>query len=193
MYAWDHFFSTVLIWNAVVLVWRATWGLTDIYLLPESEISSAWTSVGVGIALILLSIPLQIGANKLFTSTKSFVLRVLLEEAVSIIMGIGTVVIWRGIWYVYDLYLLPDSWTLSCWVSHSCTIFVLYLALSGSSILSKGCATSGDTEKSLGCVNNIEYFQYFFKVSHEKQPHKQNKEVHDGAMVSIGVDVSTHF
>ncbi|ELU16529.1 hypothetical protein CAPTEDRAFT_148107 [Capitella teleta] len=162
LYAWDQFFSSVVVWNALVLVWRGLWGLMDKHLLPEDELQSAWASVGIGTLGVLVNLPLQIVANLLYTRTRSFMLRVLLEEGLAILVSFATIQTWRGVWVIYDLQFLPDSYTLSCWLTHSIGMLLLMIGLCGSSNIGKGCSTSGDTEPFYGCLLDIEYFQYFF-------------------------------
>jgi hypothetical protein len=111
---------------------------------------------------VFIGLPLQIAANVWYRRTKSFILRVLLEEVVSILVGFATIQSWRGIWHALDIHLLPESFALSCWLTHILGMVLLFVTLSGSSNAGKGCTVSGDSDPFNGCLNDIEYFQYFF-------------------------------
>lgn len=39
---------------AIVLFWRGTWGLADLYLFPENEVLSLGSSALIGLLLIFL-------------------------------------------------------------------------------------------------------------------------------------------
>ena len=46
---------TLLMSLAIVLMWRGTWMLTDIYLIPSNKEISAWLSLIIGILLLAIT------------------------------------------------------------------------------------------------------------------------------------------
>jgi hypothetical protein len=45
----------ILIAFAVICFWRGCWGLLDEYLFPNNHMLSLWTSVAIGIIILILT------------------------------------------------------------------------------------------------------------------------------------------
>ena len=118
----------------VVLYWRGLWLLLDTYLYPGDEnfVYSAWSSFILGIisgivchviSCTIQKLPNAIGSDgrgnnrrrKLIT--KSSILYSILERLYSFLVGFGVVNYWRGVWYLWDAYILTSYPIVQSWVS----------------------------------------------------------------------------
>ncbi|MCF7846248.1 MAG: hypothetical protein K9L85_03335 [Candidatus Peribacteraceae bacterium] len=59
--------------------------------------------------------------------SKKFGFRLSPHFAPTLITAIGVVMVWRGVWFLLDLYLLPDKPTLSGITSLIIGLAILYL------------------------------------------------------------------
>ncbi len=48
-------FFAILIAFAVISFWRGVWGLQDYYLFPDNTALSLWSSVLIGLAILVVS------------------------------------------------------------------------------------------------------------------------------------------
>ena len=46
---------SILIATAVVFFWRGSWGLMDLYLVPENQITSMVLSVVIGLIILIVT------------------------------------------------------------------------------------------------------------------------------------------
>jgi hypothetical protein len=52
---WNKVFFAILIAFAVVAFWRGAWGLMDVYLFPSNHLTSLWSSIIIGIGILILT------------------------------------------------------------------------------------------------------------------------------------------
>ena len=45
----------------------------------------------------------------------------------TVLLGFAIVAFWRGVWGLMDLYLFPNNYTLSLWISVFIGVIILYL------------------------------------------------------------------
>ncbi|CAL4064344.1 unnamed protein product, partial [Meganyctiphanes norvegica] len=103
----DVFFTVILTVSLVVFVWRGTWVFMDDLLFPEKKVYSAWGSLALGCMVTLLVVIAQLVMIPCLRHIRKGVGKVLLEDAYHSICFVGTINIWRGIWMLLDIYLLP--------------------------------------------------------------------------------------
>ena len=90
--------------------------------------------------------------------------RLLAADAFLLLSFLGTVNVWRGIWSILDLWLLPDDTELSCWITHvGCFVFLVLLNCSNS-ILVRGVYIDAEEEEGRCVVFPCHYLRLFFKV-----------------------------
>lgn len=78
----------------------------------------------------------------------------------------GTVNVWRGVWNVLGLWLLPGEPELSCWITHlGCFAFLVLLNCSNS-VLVRGVDIDASEEGGKCAVFPCHYLRLFFKVGY---------------------------
>lgn len=160
----DLTFSVVVVASFAVFVWRGSWILLDLFLFPQDDKWSAWGSCVLGATLTLLGFLLQWPAAR--TSRKlTFWSRIIFEDLFILTVNFGTINVWRGVWNVLDIYLLPENKELSNWLSHAIGLGVLTLSYSGNSILSRGAEKDGQCSDGSGCLFSVSYLRYFIEQS----------------------------
>ncbi|KAF4525719.1 hypothetical protein B566_EDAN011896 [Ephemera danica] len=106
LHALDCVFSVLVVGSLVVIVWRGTWGILDHVLLPNNPDMSAWISLGIGYGVtaagFALQVPARIACEKL-----SGAFRIIVADAYQFFCFCGTVNLWRGVWNLLNIYLLP--------------------------------------------------------------------------------------
>lgn len=115
----------------MVIVWRGTWGILDHVLLPHDPILSAWVSlvsisklnniyyvnhtyfnylflqgIGYGVTAIgfAIQVPARIACEKLSGAP-----RLIVADTYQFFCFCGTVNLWRGVWNLLNIYLLPGK------------------------------------------------------------------------------------
>lgn len=90
--------------------------------------------------------------------------RLIAADAFLLLSFLGTVNVWRGIWNLLDLWLLPNNLVLSCWItSVGCFVFLLLLNCSNS-ILVRGVYIDAEEEEGKCVIFPCHYLRLFFKV-----------------------------
>jgi len=166
LYILDTFFTVVIIHQLVIVYWRGTWGLFDLYLFPENPTHSAIATLIISFILHIVVTLLQPVLNALYQKSKMSNHPVLyatfLEQSLYTVSNLADVTHWRGVWILSEVYLLlPDNPDLGCVVTHLFGLSVLMLLLCGQSVTMSGCEIDGDAEPELGCYLPNKYFRYF--------------------------------
>ncbi|XP_014218619.1 uncharacterized protein LOC106646916 [Copidosoma floridanum] len=169
LYILDCAFSVGVVGTLVVFVWRGAWVLFDLYLFPENREHSAVGSLVIGYVIVVVSFTLQ-PLMRCTCSRLTGLARLLAADGYLLVSFIGTVNVWRGIWNVLDLYLLPEDPKLSCWITHlGCFVFLMLLNCSNS-VLVRGVYIDAEEEEAGKCVVfPCHYLRLFFKVEREKK------------------------
>lgn len=99
----DYLLSLFIITPLVVLYWWATWLLIDVYLFPESLVTSAWISLAVG---LLGRLPFYVLQDVFINYAKPqhWALRIVLNRTYTYILSVCTVFHWRGVWMLWKYY-----------------------------------------------------------------------------------------
>ncbi|XP_070578011.1 uncharacterized protein [Ptychodera flava] len=173
----DLLVSFLFINSFVVFFWRGVWGTLDNLLLPHHKDMSSYASVVIGygtfIACYLLQYPTQIASVNL--AQKPFPLHLLFEDVYMLVAGFGAVNIWRGLWYVYDLHILPENFTISNVITAAVGTVILYLLLAGRCLGVCGCAVDGDRSDGSGIL-----FSHFFgKLNEPLKPSEEQSNLAD--------------
>ena len=93
--------------------------------------------------------------------------RLIVADCFLLLSFLGTVNVWRGIWNVLDLWLVPDNQEMSCWITHvGCFVFLVLLNCSNS-ILVRGVYIDAEEDDGKCVVFPCPYLRLFFKVSGE--------------------------
>ncbi|XP_016772632.1 uncharacterized protein LOC551280 isoform X2 [Apis mellifera] len=95
--------------------------------------------------------------------------RLIVADCFLLLSFLGTVNVWRGIWNVLDLWLVPDNQEMSCWITHvGCFVFLVLLNCSNS-ILVRGVYIDAEEDDGKCVVFPCHYLRLFFKVEREKK------------------------
>lgn len=90
--------------------------------------------------------------------------RLIAADSFLLLSFLGTVNVWRGIWNILDLWLLPDNPELSCWITHvGCFVFLVLLNCSNS-ILVRGVYIDAEEDDGKCVAFPCHYLRLFFKV-----------------------------
>ncbi|XP_050404921.1 uncharacterized protein LOC126820831 [Patella vulgata] len=98
----DSFISILLFGPLISSFWRGTWGLADLYILPENPTLSLIVSMTCGLFIYLLMIILQEPLTLLNKKMSSPVFYIV-SRLCSYILSIAVVNYWRGVWGFVDL------------------------------------------------------------------------------------------
>jgi hypothetical protein len=97
--------------------------------------------------------------------------RLIAADSFLLLSFAGTVNVWRGIWNVLDLWLLPEDPKLSCWITHlGCFLFLVLLNCSNS-VLVRGVYIDAEEEAGKCVVFPCHYLRLFYKVSPASRLH----------------------
>ncbi|XP_066263766.1 uncharacterized protein [Branchiostoma lanceolatum] len=157
----DVMFSLWVCDFATVQYWAGLWGFLDVVLFPDNPCFSYWLSVGIGYGVHLLATfvqyPVSALSKQLKGTEQEFWKRLALEDAYLLIVNCGVVNIWRGVWSVYDCYVLPEQPKLSAWLSHGVGAAVCYLVFAGRSLSNGGgigVSIDGETDDGTAVLNS---------------------------------------
>ncbi|CAH1246948.1 Hypp7799 [Branchiostoma lanceolatum] len=139
----DVVLTVVVIISTVILTWRGAWQLLDFFIFPSDLTRSTWTSLGIGYAVYITLLVLESPTSCFVGRIKSFYVGMGVEMVFSFVSGMGSVTVWRGLWLMYDVYVLPDRPVTSFWVTHGVGIGGLFVMLAGRSALVTGCGVDG--------------------------------------------------
>ncbi|RZC35421.1 uncharacterized protein BDFB_008748 [Asbolus verrucosus] len=175
LYILDCLFSVLVIGTLVVFVWRGAWALIDIFLFPENEVWSAWSSLIVGYTAVAIAFMLQPFMRWLCDRVTG-VTRLLAADLFLILSLIGTVNVWRGIWNLLNIYLLPDNLELSCWITHWICLIILILLGCSNSLLVRGVYIDAEEPAGKCVVFPCYYLRLIFQEQKlKKLQNEQNK------------------
>jgi len=149
--------ATFVVGSAVVSYWRGTWVLWDLYTCPDTRdgtlaagtsfchaagamhasarVSSAWWNYGIGNILLLIGIAMLWTKQWQFTTSAQQTRTVLRRTVLLYILGLATVCLWRGIWYLTDAYVLTSSPLTSYWLTSLGGMTGCFLLFAGPSLL----------------------------------------------------------
>lgn len=182
LYVLDCFFSVFIIGTLVVFVWRGFWCLLDIYLFPDREVLSAWGSLTVGYVLVFSTFLTQPLMKSIVTKISGF-WRLFAVDIYLIFSFCGTVNVWRGVWNLLNLYLLPETPVRSYWLSHIVCFMLLIFINSSNSILVRGVYIDGE-EDGAQCVDfPCYYLRLFFQAKRKKKLLQQLQKRQVAALV----------
>ncbi|XP_046831998.1 uncharacterized protein LOC124430039 [Vespa crabro] len=168
LYLLDCAFSVGVVGTLVVFVWRGVWILFDLYLLPENREHSALGSLAIGYIIVVVTFSLQ-PLMRYVCARLEGLPRLIAADAFLLLSFLGTVNVWRGIWNLLDLWLLPNNLVLSCWItSVGCFVFLLLLNCSNS-ILVRGVYIDAEEEEGKCVIFPCHYLRLFFKIEREKK------------------------
>nr|XP_034172936.1 uncharacterized protein LOC117600938 isoform X1 [Osmia lignaria] len=168
LYLLDCAFSVGVVGTLVVFVWRGVWMLLDLYLFPEDREYSAIGSLAIGYGIVTVTFSLQPLMRHVCARLQGLP-RLIAADSFLLLSFLGTVNVWRGIWNILDLWLLPDNPELSCWITHvGCFVFLVLLNCSNS-ILVRGVYIDAEEDDGKCVAFPCHYLRLFFKVEREKK------------------------
>lgn len=168
LYLLDCAFSVGVVGTLVVFVWRGVWILFDLYLFPKDREYSAIGSLAIGYMIVTVTFSLQPLMRYACARLQGWA-RLIAADGFLLLSFLGTVNVWRGIWNVLDLWLVPDNRELSCWITHvGCFVFLVLLNCSNS-ILVRGVYIDAEEDDGKCVVFPCHYLRLFFKVEREKK------------------------
>ncbi|XP_066146428.1 uncharacterized protein [Euwallacea fornicatus] len=148
--ALDAFFSVAIMGNLVVIFWRGAWVIIDILLIPEDFKFSSWSSLVLG----LLSVGLVFRLEKTMKCSCSVYTgwrKIVIADCYITLCCIATLLYWRGVWSLINIYFLPDDVQLSCLLSHFVGFTALVVINCSNSLLVRGIYKDGK-ESNGDCV-----------------------------------------
>lgn len=104
----DSVISSILVGPAVISYWRGTWGLYDVYLLPQSPQWSSLASLIIGLIGNMFFVFTQELFARNFHPEKNRILYYLASRSYSYLFGAVAVSSWRGVWNALDIYSSKD-------------------------------------------------------------------------------------
>ncbi|XP_063379043.1 uncharacterized protein LOC134665907 isoform X2 [Cydia fagiglandana] len=172
LYVLDCVFSVAVVGSLVVFVWRGSWALLDMFLFPDDQLRSCWTSLLVGYALVVATFALQAPVRWAAARLRGAA-RLLLADVYHLVSFLATVNVWRGVWGLLDIYLFPDSPKLSNWCTHIVSLTLLILLNCSNSIIVRGVYIDGEEPAGECVVFPCHYLRLFFHKERTKKRHRQ--------------------
>ncbi|XP_076658883.1 uncharacterized protein LOC143362521 isoform X1 [Halictus rubicundus] len=168
LYLLDCAFSVGVVGTLVVFVWRGVWILVDLFLFPDDREYSAIGSLAIGYVIVTVTFCLQ-PLMRYVCARLQGLARLIVADGFLLLSFLGTVNVWRGIWNLLDLWLVPNNLELSCWITHvGCFVFLVLLNCSNS-ILVRGVYIDAEGEDGKCVAFPCHYLRLFFKVEREKK------------------------
>ena len=128
LYAGNVLFHNIIVCLFVVVYWRSTWTIVDLYLYPNDAPLNALLSLGIGV-LITLSGTLGQDILKQYILDSSVGTFIAVSRSYTYIKSWGSVFLWRGVWKLLDVYTgVTLSSAFTC-VFVSTTLLVILKAL----------------------------------------------------------------
>ena len=127
-YAGNVLFHNFIVCLFVVVYWRSTWTIVDLFLFPDNAALNALLSLGMGV-LITLSGTLGQDILEKYMLDSRTVSFIAVSRSYTYIKSWGSVFLWRGVWKLLDMYTgMTLSSAFTC-VFVSTTLLVILKAL----------------------------------------------------------------
>ncbi|CAH1249184.1 Hypp8547 [Branchiostoma lanceolatum] len=134
----DVAFSLLVLDLITVQNWAGTWSLLDYTVFPDDPCLSSWVSLGVGYTLYLLvtaiQFPLYRASKSLRGERLEFYKRLAIEDTYGLVVNFAVNNVWRGLWGLYDCYILYDQPWESNWLTHGLGAALCFMVCAGSSM-----------------------------------------------------------
>ncbi|XP_076060917.1 transmembrane protein fuseless [Oratosquilla oratoria] len=166
----DTLFTVVLVSSLVVFVWRGAWVALDDLLFPDNTLYSAWGSMVLGLAVVVVVFMAQLAMIPCLRRLSKGVCKVLVEDIYHTICFVGAINIWRGVWNLLNIYLFPDMYVVSNWLTSVAGICVLMCFYCSNSILVRGASMDGALEGAKGVAFSTHYFRFFLRKRLRRDP-----------------------
>ncbi|XP_069170195.1 uncharacterized protein fusl [Procambarus clarkii] len=165
----DTVFTVVVTGSLVVFVWRGSWVFLDALFFPDHPVYSAWGSMILGLTVTLLVFLAQLVLIPCLRKARKGLFKILVEDVYHTICFVGDVNVWRGVWMLLNIYLLPGLPVLSNLLTTVGGLMVLMCFYTSNSILVKGAVMDGLGDGSKSIVFPTRYFRLFLKKREEDQ------------------------
>ncbi|CAG4985615.1 unnamed protein product [Parnassius apollo] len=172
LYVLDCIFSVAVVGSLVVFVWRGSWALLDIFLYPDDQIRSFWTSLIIGYVIVLVTFAMQVPMRWVVARLHGAP-RLLLVDIYHLISFVATVNVWRGVWGLLDVYYFPDKPKLSNWSTHIISLTLLILLNCSNSILVRGVYIDAEEPAGDCVIFPCHYLRLFFHKERTKKRHRR--------------------
>ncbi|XP_065565444.1 uncharacterized protein LOC136030411 [Artemia franciscana] len=166
----DAIFGIVIVGYLIVFLWRGTFCLLDVALLPENLEVSARFSVVIGYSISVSAIFLQWPISSLAEISKGG-RRIMVLNCLTLFAYAGSVITWRGFWNIYPSAILPDDPLKSNLVMAITGFGSLSFLDAAQSAITKGVYTDGMEP---GGEPAFLAYQYLDFQEHNKKEDKSN-------------------
>ncbi|XP_045112990.1 uncharacterized protein LOC123505576 [Portunus trituberculatus] len=170
----DTVFTVVVTGSLVVFVWRGAWVFLDAMLFPTQIIYSAWGSMAVGMTVTMLSFLAQLMIVPCFRHIHKGLGKILIEDSYHTICFLGCVNVWRGVWFLLNIYLMPELQTVSNFLTAVAGQIVLMCFYTANSILVRGAVMDGAYEGAKGIIFPTHYLRFFYKNKKLEEQERSN-------------------
>ncbi|XP_006823951.1 uncharacterized protein LOC102808548 [Saccoglossus kowalevskii] len=158
-YLLDMLLTYVIIVSVTVIYWRGMFGTLDLLIFEEDLTRSAWVSIAIGYTLAVVGTVLQYPAAIISRKVvqKSAFAQLVYEDTFVYVSAFMSVNVWRGTWYLCDVYILPDEFETSCWITLSVSVVVLYFILAARNMGGGEFRIDGKPQDGTGV-----YYEHYF-------------------------------
>ncbi|ERL91946.1 uncharacterized protein LOC109543053 [Dendroctonus ponderosae] len=164
----DASFSVAFLGNLVVVFWRGLWILTDFLLFPNNVVWAAWASLVLGLVLVGLEFRLQ-ARVKILCTTYSGARKIAVADAYITLSCVATILYWRGVWSLTNIYFLPHDPVLSCKITHLVGFMFLVILNCSNSTLVRGVYTDGQESNGECVVFPCQYLRILLEQENESE------------------------
>ncbi|XP_070578009.1 uncharacterized protein [Ptychodera flava] len=162
LYILDLLFTVIVVGTAIVSLWRGVWTCLDNTLFPADIEMSGWTSLGIGYGITLFTYSTQYCTAFVTRRLKKFS-RIIFEDIYLSVVTFGIINVWRGIWYLSDVYILPGQVLPSGWITHCLGAVIIFVMGVGRSLLTVGCAIDGEQGDGRGVL-----YPHYIRIKADK-------------------------
>ena len=161
-------FTVSIIHQLSVCYWKGLYELMDIYIYPDNKIHSSIGSFVIGYSLMLSLSVLQPLFNAIYQRNLSHnayvnIWKWSLEAVTYLFSNIVNVALWRGVWVLFDVYVIEERQNVVCAVTSGASVSVLMLMLSSQSLNVRGCDIDGESSDEDVCICPNKYLRCFWK------------------------------
>lgn len=164
----DVVISCLFLAPMVVIYWRTTWLLMDLYIYPQHHVTSAAICAITGCTSSLFIVLLQRDIIRFLSEYNELVSKIIWKICIYPV-SLSCIAYWRGVWMIADYSITTTS--ISFVLCHSISFIFLAALRTVSSVVSAPCYYTNDLHLSLSTVtlpsipwsrDNYTFIKYIF-------------------------------
>ncbi|CAG0913262.1 unnamed protein product [Notodromas monacha] len=141
-YVVDRIFAVFITFQPAIVFWRAIWGLQDLFFFPENLVHNFLASLVLGVVVTAVAFVTRTWIRRL-TRERKGISRLVIEYPYVLFCAFGCISLWRGIWEMFDICLIPDDYSLSNKITAVVGLIGMMAMYIGNTIACRGLTRDG--------------------------------------------------